>query len=691
MLRKRWVAAAAMAAAAYAAPTASAETIYGLTDSDDIVVFDSATPGTTSPVLDVTPPNGVTDIKGIDVRPATLQLYGFGQNGQLFRIDTVTGETTPVGGTQPVSGTNFDIDFNPAVDRLRVVSDADQNLRIDPNTGGAATVDGPLNPSGDVTGAAYTNNAPATATYPAAPTTTLFDIDTTSDQLLTQSPPNNGTLIDGKPLGVNLVGDVGFDISTTSTPGTGAIATNTAYLVGRIADGLDRLYTVNTGTGAATTVGQIGGSSKVKDIAVAAPVPQIAVLYTPLVGAQSIVLYRADRPGAAGASVTISGTNGGEELIGIDRRPNGGTIYGVSASGRVYTLNLATGVATPVGAGPFAPTPNGDAGIDFNPIPDAIRIVTDTDQNLRYPLATNTLATDTPLTYDPADPVNAGQNPNVTAAGYTNSVFPAPASTTLFDVDTGVDDLVVQGATAPGPNGGVLTTVGDLGVQVEDGNGFDIAPRFNQQFGAFTRSLPATGGPELFGVNVAGSPGPPLTAGNGRAVSIGTLGGEPASAVIAGMTVVQDNILPAAPTPGPVATATATATATYAIPTPTATATPGPNGQKVKPNITARAKPKKDRKKPFIFRVQGKLTFPSSVSKAAGCKGTVRVLARKGNKVISRRRTGVKSTCKYKARAKLRKSAGRRGTAKFTVQYLGSNRLLKDSAKTKAKYGKKRK
>ncbi len=148
----------------------------------------------------------------------------------------------------------------------------------------------------------------------------------------------------------------------------------------------------------------------------------------------------------------------------------------------------------------------------------------------------------------------------------------------------------------------------------------------------------------------------------------------------------------------PAATATATPTAsataapTYTIPTPTPTATPGPYTQKVKPNITAKARPKNDKKKPFVFRVQGKLTFPSSVSKSAGCKGTVRITAKKGKKILAKRRNGIKSSCKYKSRVKLRSNkAGKRGTVKFKVEYLGSNVLLKDTANTKAKYGTKKK
>ena len=43
-----------------------------------------------------------------------------------------------------LSGTAFGVDFNPMADRLRVVSDAEQNLRANADTG-ATTTDATLN------------------------------------------------------------------------------------------------------------------------------------------------------------------------------------------------------------------------------------------------------------------------------------------------------------------------------------------------------------------------------------------------------------------------------------------------------------------------------------------------------------------------------------------------------------------
>jgi hypothetical protein len=76
--------------------------------------------------------------------------------------------------TPALDGTEFGLDFNPQVDRLRVVSNAGQNLRLNPDTDTVAATDTRLQYAStdrnagrtpNVVGAAYTNNfAGTTAT-----------------------------------------------------------------------------------------------------------------------------------------------------------------------------------------------------------------------------------------------------------------------------------------------------------------------------------------------------------------------------------------------------------------------------------------------------------------------------------------------------------------------------------------------
>jgi hypothetical protein len=102
-------------------------------------------------------------------------------------------------------------------DRLRIISDTGQNLAHNVNAGGVTAANGTLTytappaapvPALGVTGAAYTNNdlnQPNTAT-------TLFDVDTTQDQIAIQSPPGNGILVATGKLGVDAGPMAGFDI-----------------------------------------------------------------------------------------------------------------------------------------------------------------------------------------------------------------------------------------------------------------------------------------------------------------------------------------------------------------------------------------------------------------------------------------------------------------------------------------------
>jgi hypothetical protein len=272
---------------------ARAETIVGLTTSNQLFFFDSATPGSIGPLVTVTGLQSGTSLVGIDFRPAVPgQLTGVGQtgaSGAVYRIDPLTGVATQVNTIAALTGTQFGVDFNPVPDALRIVSDADQNLRITQGGAGVVNVDGTLNPGNpNVVGAAYANNVPGGVNGQ----TTLYDIDSALDQLLTQGgvnfppgvSPNTGTLFPVGSLGVDTNDLVGFDISRFT--GTAFASLTTPLGVG--------LYTINLATGAATFVGAIDGSTlQVRDIAIANVVPAPATLV--LFGTGAAGLFAAAR------------------------------------------------------------------------------------------------------------------------------------------------------------------------------------------------------------------------------------------------------------------------------------------------------------------------------------------------------------------------------------------------------------
>jgi hypothetical protein len=267
------------------ATTARAESITVLTVTNNLLRFDSATPGTIASTVAVTGLQALENLLAIDFRPATGTLFGLGSSNRLYQINTTTGVATAVGspGAFTLSGFEFGFDFNPTVDRIRVTSDADQNIRLNPNDGSLTAVDVPLNPGGSsVTGSAYTNN------FAGALTTTLFAIGTASDVLMIQNPPNGGVLTTVGPLGVSIGSLVGFDISGISGIAYAAFASPVG--------GTSQLYTINLSTGAATLVGTIGGNTAVRGLAApigTAAVPEPATLL--LVGSGAMWMARRRR------------------------------------------------------------------------------------------------------------------------------------------------------------------------------------------------------------------------------------------------------------------------------------------------------------------------------------------------------------------------------------------------------------
>lgn len=263
-------------------------------------------------------------IVGVDTRPADGRLYALTNNagvGRIYVIDALTGVATlvstlaadPADLSAPYAGlvgVTFGVDFNPAVDRLRVVSSTGQNLRIN-IANGLTITDTAINggPVG-VSAAAYSNN------FGGSNNTTLYVIDDVTDSLYIQVPPNNGTLVLVGALGLNVSAVNGFEI----LPGTA----NTAVASLTVA-GVTSLYNVNLATGAITLVDTVGNGVT-------------GVLGLSVLGGSGNDLIR----GGAGDDV-LSGGGGEDTLVGgtgADRIDGGSDfdtilIEGTSANDRI--------------------------------------------------------------------------------------------------------------------------------------------------------------------------------------------------------------------------------------------------------------------------------------------------------------------------------------------------------------------
>jgi hypothetical protein len=263
------------------------DVIYAVTAANRLVSFSSSNPCkivTNARIRGLQPGER---IMGIDFRPANGKLYGLGSTSRIYVLDPKTNWATAVG-TQPfsvtLSGSAFGFDFNPAVDRIRIVSNNGQNLRVHPDTGAVVATDKPLNyinaPTVKTTivGAAYTNPD----TDPTTPTA-LYDIDAGFDLLALQSPPNDGVLSIVGVNNVNSTALTGFDISKANVGYAavlrGGIGTDgdldlDAWVGGELGDasspncGASRLVTIDLKTGVATEIGAIGTLAPVRALAV---------------------------------------------------------------------------------------------------------------------------------------------------------------------------------------------------------------------------------------------------------------------------------------------------------------------------------------------------------------------------------------------------------------------------------------
>lgn len=242
--------------AAHAGPTAYAITNGGTT----LISFDVDNPNVVTTVGNFNGANSF--LNAIDFRPLTGQLYGYSDStDSLYTVDLATAGLSLVASSTGPSATNTSqvgADFNPRIDRVRVVTGSEQNLVYNPNTNGVATVATNLAyASGDVNDGvnpniidnAYNNNVVGTGLL----TTTQYGIDYGTDTLVTIAN-NFGTLNTVGALGVDTDTFTGFDIFTSLA------GVNSAYAILDASGGnAPGLYSINLSSGTATSIGAVGG------------------------------------------------------------------------------------------------------------------------------------------------------------------------------------------------------------------------------------------------------------------------------------------------------------------------------------------------------------------------------------------------------------------------------------------------
>ncbi|KQW52044.1 MULTISPECIES: DUF4394 domain-containing protein [unclassified Roseateles] len=257
------------------------EKAVAVTASNKLLKFNAGRPGRILATLNITGLQAGETLLGIDYRVSKEQLYALGSTGRLYVLDDETGAASIVGSPFSVKleGAQFGFDFNPAVDRIRVVSNTGQNLRLHPDTGavvdGNATLDG-VQTDGKLAYAAGDSNAGkspivvgAAYSYNKADPkiTTNFALDAATGALVTQGSregvapavsPNTGQLMTIGALGAAF-SSAAFDIQALSDVAFAAL--NSDGTTG------SRWVTIDLKTGAAKSLGTIGGGERVVGIA----------------------------------------------------------------------------------------------------------------------------------------------------------------------------------------------------------------------------------------------------------------------------------------------------------------------------------------------------------------------------------------------------------------------------------------
>lgn len=417
------------------------QVFYALTNQNVIAVYDAKDVRNIKSNLTITGLAAGENLLSMDFRPATGELYAVSNLSKLYIIDLPSGLARPVASAalNPIlAGTTVSIDFNPATDRMRIITSTGQNLRVNPETAIVEASD-PTLTNQNITGISHNNSVAGVST------STLYSLDGAGQKLYKQEPTNSATLVAVGNLEQAIGGNASFEISPSN---------ENALAVGRVGDST-KLYTINLANGKATLAGKFALGTNIRSIAIL-PKP---VAYA--VDNNNVLLtFNPSLVKPTFYSKPITGLQNGETIYGMDIRPQNGVLYAIGSTGRLYVINLGTGAATVVGSGPLATALLGNSfGFDVNPQNGIIRLVSNARQNLRIDPITAAVSVDANITL---------ANATLSAAAYSNN-FTGASSTVLYVVDHTTDKLYRQE-----PNTGVLTAIGDLGVDISSANGFDV-------------------------------------------------------------------------------------------------------------------------------------------------------------------------------------------------------------------------
>lgn len=269
--------AAAALLAACATPTETIgpprkEMVFAVTAAAELIKFNAGQP---QKVLARLPLKGLAagdTLVGLDYRVSRGVLFALSASGRLYTLDTATAELKPVGTAAPLAlqGQTVGFNFNPVADRIRVVTDSGQNLRLHPETGAVAATDPALAyAAGDTHAGQAPKLAAAAYTYNKSndKLTTNYAIDRSTGLLVTQGTvegitpavsPNTGLLRSVGPLGTGAVEHAALDIADTDNAALAALRQG----------GRTRLHLVDLASGRASMIGTVADGRAIWGMAI---------------------------------------------------------------------------------------------------------------------------------------------------------------------------------------------------------------------------------------------------------------------------------------------------------------------------------------------------------------------------------------------------------------------------------------
>jgi hypothetical protein len=434
--------------------------LFGVT-ATHIVSFNRANPEKLCSTASIVGLEAGETILDLDMQPtgALYALTKVGNTGRLHRVDPYGGTLSPaVAVSIPLSGSAFTTDFSPVGNaQLRILSDTGQNLLVTNLETGAARSDATLT---GASGAAYTDSLLG------AGTTTLYVVDVATDRLQIANPIT-GALTDVGPLGTDLTKLGGLDIDGRNNLGF------VASTVG--ASTSTQLHTLDVRTGALSpSLGVVGTGAPLLGLTRATP----EVFFYGVTTDGKLIRFDINDPSKITVvsdpmrqvpTDLITGLGPSEYLVSVDFNP-GPNMFGVTNLGNMFVVNSSIADASKLGmlhadptdtTAPFSTLTGAALDIDFQPGSGHLRIVTDSEQNLRVSgMTPPKVITDAALSSSSAI--------DIAGVAYSNSYVGAPSST-MYAIDATTNRLMIESTS----NSGQLTDVGPLGVTGKLA-GFDI-------------------------------------------------------------------------------------------------------------------------------------------------------------------------------------------------------------------------